>query len=73
MPEFHHAMSVNLIRYGGLSMVWLQNNAPSELTCFDYHEQLNMSARFEQSALFVQFPCSKKHHWAEIGEAPQSY
>lgn len=36
-------------------MVWLQDIAPSEFTCFDDHAHSNLSGRFVQSVLSVLF------------------
>lgn len=44
-------MFVYLIQYGWSSVVWLQDIAPSEFTCFDDSEHSNLSGRFVQSVL----------------------
>ncbi len=36
-------------------MVWLEEIAPSEFTCFDDHAHSNLSVRFVQSVLSVLF------------------
>lgn len=59
MPGLHHEMFVSLIQYGRPSVVWLQEIAPSEFTCFDDYEQSNLSGQFVQSVLSV--PSSLVH------------